>query len=416
MISLVTLKFCCSFFRAVHLGIFSTGFFLLLVMGGANATEWSLDSSLRVHYEYNDNIFLTLDPHESVSNVLIQPDINFRIEEKSWETLIKARLKNNNYSDSNLDSNDQYYMVDVKYQYERGMFSLKGTYDLKSNLDTESSDFGISATRINRTTTDISPSYSYMLTERLQASLSYTMLESKYDDLVGSGFVPYEVDMSAISLVYGLSEKNKINASVQYTDYLSLDGLSEYQSLALRMGVTREFSETFKSSFSIGTSERDSISRSTGSIDFFGTTVALVQENDFNNSGIVLDLELDLKTELGAVTGQLSRDTETSSYGGVDEVNLLSLGYTRKISDYWSFSLDGKYTKTEAIMLGASFTDRDLLTVDTKINYFLDKDWKITTSWRYQEREFSTQNQNYVPHSNRFYIGMTYSSSKLSTF
>ena len=416
MISLVTLKFCYSFLRSANLSVFSAGFFLLLFMSNLNATEWSLDSSLLMHYEYNDNIFLTLDPHESVSNILIQPDINFRIEEKSWQTLLKARLKNNNYSDPSLDSDDQYYMVDARYQHERGMFSLKGTYDLKSSLDTESSDFGISTTRINRTTTDISPSYTYMLTERLQASLSYTMLESKYDDLAGAGFVPYEVDMSVISLIYGLSEKNKINTSIQYTDYLSLNGLSEYQSLALRMGLTRQFSETFKSSFSIGTSERDSISRSTSSIDFFGTPVALVQENDFNNSGIVLDLELNLTTELGTVTGQLSRDTETSSYGGVDEVNLLGLGYTRKISDYWSFSLNGKYTKTEAIMLGASFTDRDLFSVNTKIDYFLDKDWKITTSWRYQEREFSTQNQNYVPHSNRFFIGMTYSSSKLSTF
>ncbi|MCK4705089.1 MAG: hypothetical protein KAT90_06385, partial [Gammaproteobacteria bacterium] len=109
---------CCSFFRDIHAGVIGVGLFLLLAIGNLNATEWSLNSSLRAHYGYNDNIFLTLQP-ESVSNIVIQPDIKFLVEEKNWETMLDARLRSNNYSDSNLDSNDQYYMANGSYKSER---------------------------------------------------------------------------------------------------------------------------------------------------------------------------------------------------------------------------------------------------------------------------------------------------------
>lgn len=405
--------FCCSFFRVIRASIFSVG--LLFYFGNLNAAEWSINSNLFMSYDYNDNAFLTLQPHESVSSTVIQPNIKFNVEERNWKNTFEARLRSNNYSDSSLDSNDQYYMVFGSYKRERSTFSLKGSYDLKSNLDTESDDFGISTVRINRATTNVSPSYLYMLTERLQASLSYTMMESKYDDLVGLNFVPYEVDMSSISLGYGLSEKNKLNASAQYTDYLSFDGLSEYQLLALRIGLSRQFTERFLVDFMVGSSERDSINRDTGTIDFFGTTVNLAPESA-SSSSLVIDMNFNLKTEVGSVTGKLSRDNVTSSYGGVNEVNMISLAYKRKLSDHWNFDMSGKYEETESIISSTSFSDRNSLSIATRINYSLDKDWKVTVSWRYIEREFITQNQSSVPNSNRLFVGMRYSSSKLSTF
>ncbi|MCK4706584.1 MAG: hypothetical protein KAT90_13985, partial [Gammaproteobacteria bacterium] len=244
----------------------------------------------------------------------------------------------------------------------------------------------------------------------------YTKTESKYDDLVSTAFISYKVDTGSTSLVYLLSEKDKLNASVQYMDYLSLSGLSEYQLLTLRAGLSRQFTENFMADFQIGTSERDVINRNTSTIDFFGTQISLTQESDFNDSGFVLDAGFDLKTESGTLTGRLSRDNVTSSYGGVNEVDELTLGYKRRLSDRWSLGLDGKYEKTEAAVSGASFTDRNTLSVNTNIYYSLARNWKITASWRYLNREFVTQTQTAVPTSNRLYIGMAYNFSELSTF
>ena len=406
---------CCSFFRVIYVGVIGAGLLLLLAVGNLNATEWSLNSSVSTRYEYNDNIFLTLQP-ESVSNIVMQPVIKFLAEEKNWETMFKARLRSNNYSNSNLDSNDQYYTADASYKRERDTYTIKGTYDLNSSLDVESDNFGLSRVRINRTATNISPSYSRMLTERLRVSFGYTKTESKYDDSVSSDFVSYEVDTGSTSLLYLLSEKNKLNASVQYMDYLSLNGLSEYQLLTLRAGLSRQFTENFMADFQIGASERDVINRNTSTIDFFGTQISLTQESDFNDSGFVLDAGFDLKIESGTLTGRLSRDNVTSSYGGVDEVNILNLGYKRRLSDLWSFALDGKYEKTEAAISSASFTDRNTLFINAYIDYSLDRDWKITASWHYLERGFITQNQVDMPTSNKLYIGMTYKFSELSTF
>jgi len=408
---------CCHlFFRIVYSSLLGAGSLLLFIAGNVNAAEWSLNSNIQARYEYNDNIFLTLQPHESVSNVVIQPDIKFRAEEKNWVTMLEARLRSNNYSDSNLDSHNQHYLADGSYKRERDTYSIKGSYDLNSSLDIESNDFGLSRVRVNRTTTNISPSYSRMLTERLLVSLGYTIMESKYDDSVSTDFVSYEAEIASASLAYNLSERDKFNTSVQYTDYMSLNGLSEYQLLTSRMGLSRNFAENFTADFQIGTSVRDAINRSTSTIDFFGTTISLVQESVSSNRGYVLDAGFVYKSDEWAFSGRLGRDNVTNSYGGVNEADTLKFDYNRRLTDRWGYGLIGKYEKTEAIISSISFSDSRSLTVNASINYALAMDWKITASWRYLEREFTTQNQTNVPRSNTIYLGMTYNFSEVSTF
>jgi hypothetical protein len=255
-----------------------------------------------------------------------------------------------------------------------------------------------------------------MLTERLIVSLGYTLTAVKYDGSASTGFVLYETDMGSVSVVYNLTERDKFNASIQYTDYMSLNGLSEYQLLILRAGLSRQFTERFMVDFQVGTSERDSISRLTSTIDFFGTTVTLTQESDSNNSGLVMNTGFELKTETGIVSGRLSRDNVTNSYGGVNEIDKLSLAYNQKLSDRWGYALEGRYTETKSVISSTSFSDRNLLSITTKVNYSLARNWKLSASWRYLKRELISLNQTDTPDSSRIYIGMTYSFPDVSTF
>lgn len=389
---------------------------LSMAAGNLNAAEWSLDSGVRTYYEYNDNLFLTTLPHESVSKLVLQPDLKFRAVEKNWETKLQARLNSNHYSEPNLDSNDQYYLMDGSYRRERDTFSIKGVYDLDSSLDTDSADFGISGERVNRTTTSVSPSYSRMLSERLQATLSYSLIETKYDDTTNTGFVPYKADVGSVSMAYNLTQRDKLSGIVQYTDYASLNGLSEYQMLIMRVGLSRQLSEVLSVDLMVGTSERDTINRFTNSFDFFGTTVTQTQESNFDNSGLILDAGFNYSTEVASLAGRLSRDNVTSSYGGVDEVDKFSLVYNRSLSSRWSYKLDGQYDETRSDITSTSFRDYNLLKLKAEISHYLDRNWRISASYRYMKREFVTQYQNGVPDSNTLYIGMTYNYSKLATF
>jgi len=408
-----------SFFRVMNLRTICVVLASLFFIGDLSAAEWSIDSSLSAQHEYNDNLFLTSQFQESGSRTIVSPDIKFRAKEKNWETMFNAKLTSNDYSNKNLDSNDQYYNIVGSYKGERETYSIKGMYDLNSSLNTGSDDFGISTVRVNRTTTNISPSYSRMLTERFMVSLQYTLTESKNDNLISTGLVPYEAKTGSASVIYNITEIDKLNASVQSTDYMSLDGLSEYQSLMLRAGLSRRFTEIFMVDFQVGTSKRDSINRSTSTIDNFagtGSTISLTQETDINNTGLVLDAGFELKTERGEATGRLSRDNQANSYGGVNEVDKLSMTYNQRLSDLWGYTLSGQYSETKSILSGTSFADRSMLYIDASVNHSFSRNWNLKASWIYLEREFVSLDQGDVPSSHRLKIGMTYNFSEVSTF
>ena len=104
----------------------------------SHASERSLDAKIDGHAEYNDNIFLTTEPHDSVTGLIITPSLSGIIKEENWEAKLRAKIKSHNYSDSNLNSNDQYFDLTGKYLAERNIFSLNVNYDLASNLNSTS--------------------------------------------------------------------------------------------------------------------------------------------------------------------------------------------------------------------------------------------------------------------------------------
>ena len=401
------------------------GFFAIiaLLMFGLQASkvsarEWLVRADIDARAEYNDNIFLTPLPHDSVNGLILTPSIKGVVKEAHWQADLAARLRSNNYSDTNLNSNDKYFDLTGKYNAERNIFSLNVNYDLDSNLNATSPDFGIVVgRRVKRKNQNFTPSYSRLVSERLFMTLSYTYADVDYIDAENTGYVPYRTQSGYLSFVYNLTEKDRFTFSLSAVDYKSKDEFRTYQLYMPRLGIEHDLSSTLLMSFSAGTSRRNSTNLSTTSFDFFGQPIPITREIDATDKGFVLDATVVKKHETGSYTGSLVRDNTTSSFGGLNQVDRLKVGYNARVTELWRYNLNGRYEDYTAISSGTRNTDRKVLFLEGATRYTLSRHWDFNLSYRFVQRRFKNDtSDNRAPYSNRIYASLTYNFPELSTF
>mgnify|MGYP001815670807 CR=1 FL=1 len=284
------------------------------------SAQYAIESKVSAHAEYNDNIFLTTLPHDGVYGLIIIPEAKMVAKEANWETFLSGKLRRNNYSAHNLDSNDIYLDASGDYRMERNIFTLTGLYHKDSNLNTLSSDFGVTGQRINRNLWSIVPQFQRLLTDRLSFSASYNHTDVDYIDAEDTGYVPYRTDTLSGSFVYGLTERDRLSFILQATDYASKNDALEYQLFISRVGIEHNFTELWSTNFVIGGSRRNSTNTVTQTFDFFGQPITLTEVTDFSDKGYVLDAGFTRKMETGSFSGGISRDNLKNSFGGLNVV------------------------------------------------------------------------------------------------
>ena len=70
----------------------------VLPVFNVHAKQWSFESSVDARAEYNDNIFLTDQEHDSVAGLIITPSLSGIIKERHWQVKLNAMIKSQNYS------------------------------------------------------------------------------------------------------------------------------------------------------------------------------------------------------------------------------------------------------------------------------------------------------------------------------
>lgn len=391
--------------------------FAVIYSISAYSYESSLVADIDVRNEYNDNIFVTNLPHESVTAIIVAPSLHGIIKDRHWETKLDAKLRSNNYSDSTLDSDDKFFSVTGLYNAERNIYSLNLDYDLDSNLSTESTDFGISGRRVNRERKIITPQYTRLLNERATLVLAYTNADVDYHDAEDLAFTPYTSHTGTASFFYNLTEIDRLSLVGQAVDYSSKDGLTEYQLFLSQIGLDHEFSETLSTDFLVGVSNRTSSNLNIEQFEFFGTIITRRLETDFTDRGFVLNAGIKKKFEKGALEGRISRDNTTNSYGGLNQVDRLKVSFNDEITSLWKYYISSYFEDTTALSSGSVDADREALFFESTMHYSIARNFKLSASYRTVRRKFkSDTSDSKAPRSNSVYIGITYNFPSLSTF
>jgi len=411
------MKYCSILLRIKKLLFHITVLYLLCTQQKIYATEWAVESRVTSNVSYNDNIFMTTQPHDGVTGVLISPSAKFLAREANWETGIVTKLKSNSYSDSNLDSNDIFFGLKNRMQSEKNSYSLNGNYDLNSSLDTESDEFGIVGRRVKSRRWNISPEYSRQMTERMNVSFVYSHFDINLKDAELTGLVSSASDSLSTAFGYKITEVSQFSTVIQFSNYEQDSGSFKYDQVMVRTGLTHQFSENFSSNFLIGISETDSTSRfALPPFYFFGTIINRTVETDFSSTSLVLDAGFDMLFEAGSFAGSITRDSRTDSFGSLNDVSTIRLNMNQSITKIWRYTLLVKYEIIESVSSNTSFSDREYLQFQPTLSYRLYRDWRMTASYRYIRREFKNSNTSNTPDSNMISVGLVYNFPSISTF
>ncbi len=402
------------------LKIFGRVFICLLFLSASSAhsKEYLLESKIATRAGYNSNPYVFNQPRE-VTSIIITPSISGIVKERNWQTNFNAALSGYADNDPDRDSDhiEQHFSLSGRHGAERNIFSLGLGYDLTSNLSSVSEDFGTVTQRINRKTQSITPGYTRLLTERLVLSLSYAMTDVDFEDAENTNLTPYKLETGSSSLSYDLTEKDTLTFSLQVTDYESKNNLVSYQTFVSQLGLGHKFSETWSTDLSIGVSRRKSTNLVTNVYDFFGNIITQQQEIDAKNRGLVMNLGVEKRFELGSLNAQLSRSDTSDSFGGLSQVDSFKINYEEKITSLWHYSIGTRFESIESITSNSSISDRDLLYFETAVSYNISLNWSANVSYSYAQRKLKSDlSSNDKPHSNRVFIGLTYNFPSLSTF
>ena len=385
------------------------------------SNAWSyeavLEADVDARVEYNDNIFLTSGPHDSIKALKITPSLHGVIKEKHWQAQLNAMIRSENYSDDSLDGNDQFFSLTGQYSEERNIFSLNVTHDLGSNLNSIATDFGIAGRRINTKRQSISPQYTRLITERLVLTLSYAYTDIDFENAENTFYTPYITETGSGSLMYDLTERDKLTLSLQGVDYNSKNDLITYQLFTSRIGLEHKFSETLSSDFLVGISRLNSTNLTTTTFDFFGQPVTVTQAVDSERRGSVYDAGIIQLLESGQIGGRVSRNFNSNSFGGLDRTDRLSLNYLKNISELWRYVINARIDDINSSNTGTGSLSRKLFFFESIAYYSISRNWNVNASYRYVLRRFNSDtSEDRAPHSNRIYVGLTYNFPSLSTF
>jgi len=385
------------------------------------AGEYLIESSIDSRTEYNSNIFLTNQSHNDVYGLVTTPSISGVMRDQNWSGELNASLRNYQYSDHSLDSTDKLFNVTGRYSAERNIFTLNGNYDFTSNLNSTASNFGVVGRRINREDQSISPQYTRLLTERLVLTLGYTYSDVAYTNAQNTGFTDYTSNTGSSTLLYDLTERDKLTFSFFAVDYASNGtsnrGSIKYKLFVSRIGLDHQFSETLSADILVGTSRRNTTNKQTVTFDFFGDPVTRKLKSNSKSKGAVYDAGLTKKFESSVLEGRASRSDDTDSFGGLNQTDKFTLHYNAKLSPLWRSDVGARYEDITSIDSGTNRTNRQILFLETKLFYTITEKWVANVSYRYVEREFTGNNRNNsTVDSNRVYAGITYNFPSLSTF
>ncbi len=383
----------------------------------ARSYEGSLEADVDARAEYNDNIFLTNLPHDAVTGIIITPALSGIIKEENWEAKLRARVRINKYSDDTIDGNDQLFDLTGRYDAQRNIFSLNINHDLDSNLSSTSTDFGIAGRRIETKRQSISPQYTRLITERLALTLSYAYTDIDFENVEEiTRYTPYITETGTASLMYNLTEKDKLTISLQGVDYNSKNDLITYQLFTSRIGIDHKFSETLSADFLVGISRLNGTNLTPQIVVVDGRLILVPQEVDFENRGSVYDAGITRLLERGKIDARVSRNFTSNSFGGLDRRDQLKLNYSENISTLWRYAIKARIEDISSENTGGDLS-RKIFFFESVAYYSISRNWNVNASYRYILRRYkSDTSDNRAPHSNRIYVGLTYNFPSLSTF
>lgn len=420
----------------------SSAVLLSAATGVVVAAEWSVEPSVSLREEYNDNIHLTTSPHNSVWRTLLSPAMTLSGRSETLEVVGNARVNFNKYSgEQGLDANDRIFGLSSSWKSERNTVSLDVSDTLDSTLASELKTTGYVQARKQRRSASVSPSWNALLTERLSMNVGYSYADVKYD--VAPGLTDYTYQKLSGILQYMWSEQDKVYlvASSDKVDYATTIYSTTPQLLGyyiifpvyryggqdivtgnnsktqnVMMGIEHTFSDLLSGSLRLGrrNTHTSAVHACNGNIGVPACTYnnnswvvdpLITFNKESRTSGSSFEATLSQKFETGQMSANASREINASGSGLV-ETDVFGLSVNHQFQETLAGKLELSVYRTKYLGEIVNNSNSRYASISPSLIWRLTEYWRLNTGYQYAQSK--TDNVSDAAKSNMAFVELIY--------
>ena len=297
----------------------------------ALAQEWRVQPSATVGLVFNDNIELSdVDPQSSMGANLGFAVRVLRSMENASLGLRGALRQTTYFNVGELDTTAGLLGLDLGYSTERSQFGLITSFTTQSTQTSEETTTGLSDANGQQYRLNISPFWSYLLSERASMELSLSYDDVFYDDVEGSSLSNYRSGAISVGGRYRLTEQATLDALLGYGRFEATERQTD--AVNAELGAGYAISETLSLNFLLGLQRSESITpESNGggaSRRSTGPTYTLSLNKDLARGG--------------AFTMSASRSLVPSGAGDILDTTMVNADLRYPFSERWRLRLGGQ--------------------------------------------------------------------------
>lgn len=381
------------------------------------AAGWDLNTTVNTQVVHNDNIYLLLENEQDVTGAVFNPGLRVNRTEPDGRLSLGADISLTRYQDEPLFDRDE-GQLDVSWlkKTERSSIGIDALYSKYSSLNQNLETSGLTNQPIDVLTSQVSPSWNYQLAETWWVGLTYTYVDTEYDEPGLEGFdnfkvvnfINFNADTLKLVLSKLITTRDKISLETKLTRYegesgglqvfqnylfyySALERELEYDYLEYKLGYIHEFSETQKISLAAGGGNQDVTSRIREHYFQNATEFAVddwLEEKESKKTS-VYSIDYNISGELSDVVLSVGRDRTTDSTGGLVQLSFARLSYGRSLTERLraSFLASREEREIDQATSVVVSGDRTRSVASAAISYQLSRQWSVSTQYRYLEND-----------------------------
>lgn len=392
----------------------------LAISGSALGAEWAIEPAVLLRTEYNDNLRLTLAPHDPVTLSRLSPQIALRKKTEISDVALHGLVNLNRYwNEPSFNSTDYISSLSASLFSERSQFTLNANYVRDSTLASELTETGIVAARTQRSSTRVNPRWSWSVSPLSSVGVSYSFADVGYAGDESIGLTAYRNQDLSIYGSHKLGERDELQLGASYSQYETRPAAYESDTLGITLSYTRDFSESTKFSGQIG-AHRTKSSRQALTQVFIPTlipgsfqVVLVPQQIDSNDSGALFSIGLDSKSSARTtLRGRISRELMPSGSRSLIQSDRISAGIAHGFTERTNLSVDASAYRSrfsDETLIGSN---RRYYALEALLSSRLDEHWSVSAGYRYARQKYEGANATAV--GNVIFLSARYDWTKIA--
>ena len=394
---------------------------LPLAVGSSHAAEWSVEPSVGLRTEYNDNINLSPAPHPSVWGIILSPDVKFSGETEALKVTGGLNVRVNRYfGEDGLDGVDHTLSVRSDYKAERDLLGLNIESISDSTLLSELATTGAVLARSQRHLLTANPSWTRALTEATSFKASYSYTSVRYDDTAGTGLIDYGDQLASIAMQSRLDERTVVSVAAYYDRYETKPPDFRATTYGVQGGYDYDFSETLRGSLNVGLRKTQSIIGSQALVCdgpiiqglCFGTVTEVTSVQKETSTGYTLNALLTKRWRTDTVSGQLSREINPSGAGSLIQTDRVQVIWTKELSPTLSANVAAAAYQSRYIGGIVIDSNSRYYRVEPRLIWRLAEGWVLDAGYSYARQKYDTAPVG--ANANVIYVNLSYAWPKIS--